>query len=140
MNIEKTELEKIIKEIICQRIGANGIKSVPVPNIPVTEADRLDTGDPNDRVYTRDLFTLAESPRLGCGIMEMTNSTFDWHLKYDEIDYVISGTLDIISKGIKTTAKKGEVVLIPKDSEIQFSTDGFARFLYFTYPANWAEL
>ncbi len=140
MNIEKKELEKLIRDIICQRLGSGGIISVPVPNIAVSEADRLDTKNPGDRVYTHDLFTLSESPRLGCGIMEMTNSTFDWHLKYDEIDYVISGELNIISNGVKTTAKAGEVVLIPKDSKIQFSVDGFARFLYFTYPANWAEI
>ena len=139
MNIERTELEKIIREILSQKLGNGGIRSVNVPSIPVSENDRLDTGNPADKVYTHDLFTLAESPRLGCGIMEMTDSTFSWHLSYDEIDYVVSGTLDIISNGVKTTAKEGEIILIPKNSDIQFSVRGFARFLYFTYPANWAE-
>lgn len=140
MNIEKSELEKIVREIITQKIFTNGIKSVKVPEIPVRESDRMDTGNPRHKVYTRDLFTLEESPRLGCGIMEMTDTTFDWTLKYDEIDYVVEGTLDIISNGVTTTAKKGEIILIPKDSSIQFSVNGFARFLYFTYPANWAEI
>lgn len=140
MNIEKSELEKIVREIITQKIFTNGIKSVKVPEIPVRESDRMDTGNPRHKVYTRDLFTLEESPRLGCGIMEMTDTTFDWTLKYDEIDYVVEGTLDIISNGVTTTAKKGEIILIPKDSSIQFSVNGFVRFLYFTYPANWAEI
>lgn len=140
MNIERTELEKIVREILSQKLGTNGIRSVAVPSIPVSESDRLDTGNPADRVYTHDLFTLSESPRLGCGIMEMTDSAFDWHLSYDEIDYIISGSLSIISNGTETTAKEGEIILIPKNSDIRFSVRGFARFLYFTYPANWSEV
>ena len=140
MNIDKTELEKLVRDILNQKLCKCGIKSAKVPQIPVRETDRLDTGNPSHRVYTRDLFTLEESPHLGYGIMEMTDTTFDWNLKYDEIDYVIDGTLSIISNGVTTTAEKGEVILIPKGSQIQFSVDGFARFLYVTYPANWNEI
>lgn len=140
MNIDKTELEKLIREILTNTINQNGVKSVKIPAIPVRETDRLDTGNPKDSVYTRDVLTLEESPRLGCGIMEMTDTTFDWTLKYDEIDYVIEGSLSVISNGVKTTANKGEIIFIPKDSKIQFSVDGFSRFLYVTYPANWSQL
>lgn len=139
MNIEKTELEKLVREILNEKINSNGIKHINVPQIPVRETDRLDTKNENDKVYTRDLFTLSESPNIGCGIMEMTDTTFDWTLNYDEIDYVVEGCLSIIKDGTKTTAKKGEIILIPKGSSIKFSVDGFARFLYFTYPANWTE-
>lgn len=140
MNIDKIELEKLVREILSEKLCTSGIRSVKVPQIPVREADRLDTGKPTDKVYTRDLFTLEESPRLGCGIMEMTDTTFDWTLQYDEIDYVIDGTLNIISNGVTTTAQKGEIILIPKGSKIQFSVNGFSRFLYVTYPANWSEM
>lgn len=140
MNIDKTELEKLVRQILTEKINVCAVKSVRIPEIPVRETDRLDTGNPAHKVYTRDVFTLEESPRLGCGIMEMTDTTFDWNLQYDEIDYVIEGTLNIICNGQVKTAKKGEIVLIPKDSQIQFSVNGFARFLYVTYPANWAEI
>ena len=139
MNIERSELEKLVREILNEKINPCDIKSVKVPQIPVRETDRLDTKNENDKVYTRDLFTLSESPNIGCGIMEMTDTTFDWSLQYDEIDYVVEGSLSIIKDGIKKTAEKGEIILIPKGSSIKFSVDGFARFLYFTYPANWAE-
>lgn len=137
MNIEKSELERLVREILQQKTCPQGVRAVKVPTIPVRESDRLDTGNPNHKVYTRDLFTLDESPRLGCGIMEMTDTTFDWTLNYDEIDYVIDGCLSVICNGVKTTANKGEIILIPKNSSIQFSVDGFARFLYVTYPADW---
>ena len=88
-------------------------------------------------VYTKDLFTLQESPRLGAGLMEMTDTTFPWTLNYDEMDYVISGRLDILIGGETVSAGPGEVIYIPKGSSIQFSVRGHARFLYFVYPADW---
>ena len=140
MNIEKTELESLVRRIVNEKLNSCGVKSVNLTQIPVREEDRLDTKNPSHKVYTRDVFTLEESPRLGCGIMEMTDTTFDWNLAYDEIDYVIEGTLSIMCNNTVTTANAGEVILIPKGSSIKFSVDGFARFMYVTYPANWAEI
>ena len=140
MNIEKTELENLVRKIVNERLCVCGVKAVKIPEIPVREEDRLNTGNPAHKVYTRDVFTLEESPRLGCGIMEMTDTTFDWNLQYDEIDYVIEGTLSIVCNNKVTTANPGEIILIPKGSSIKFSVDGFARFMYVTYPANWAEI
>ena len=108
-----------------------------MPELRVAEADRMDTGNRADRVYTKDLFTLQESPRLGAGLMEMTDTTFPWTLNYDEMDYVISGRLDILIGGETVSAGPGEVIYIPKGSSIQFSVRGHARFLYFVYPADW---
>lgn len=140
MNIDKTELEKIVRQIVNEKINCFSVKAVKIPEISVRESDRLDTGNPSHKVYTRDVFSLEESPRLGCGIMEMTDTTFDWTLEYDEIDYVIEGTLSINCNGTTTTAHAGEVILIPKGSSIQFSVTGFSRFLYVTYPANWSQI
>lgn len=140
MNIEKTELENLVRKIVDEKLNVSGVKSVNLTEVSVREDDKIDTGNPLHKVYTRDVFTLVESPRLGCGIMEMTDTTFDWNLQYDEIDYVIDGTLSIISNNSVTTANAGEIILIPKGSSIKFSVDGFARFMYVTYPANWAEM
>lgn len=151
-NIDKSLLETLVRQIIEEKInGANnsvdfvrhkdvsGITSIKLPTVKVDESNRLDTGNPNDVVYTKDLFTLEESPRLGCGMMEMKETTFDWTLNYDEIDYVIEGHLDIIIDGRKVSADAGEMILIPKGSKIQFSVPDYARFLYVTYPADWAS-
>ena len=77
---------------------------------------------------------------MGCGIMEMSKTTFDWTLSYDEVDYVIEGTLSIIIDGDRVTANKGELILIPKGSKIKFSVDDYARFIYVTYPADWQNV
>lgn len=113
--------------------GVIGIKAAEIKPEP------FDTGKPGDKVFLTDLFSLDESPRLGAGIMEMENSCFDWTLTYDEVDYIIEGTLEIIIDGRKVVGNKGDVILIPKNTKIQFSTPNFCRFMYVVYPANWAD-
>ncbi|NME09238.1 DUF861 domain-containing protein [Paraclostridium bifermentans] len=151
-NLDKSMLEQLVRQIIQEKINGSensvdflrdkdesGVISIKLPTVKVDESNRLDTGNPRDVVYTKDLFTLEESPRLGCGIMEMKETTFDWTLNYDEVDYVIEGTLDIIINGKTVSASAGELILIPKGSSIQFSVKDYARFIYVTYPADWAS-
>ena len=151
--INEQQLEQLIRQILSEQINqgaskgkdfvchidSSGVASVKVPTVRLDESNRLKTDKPSDRVYTKDLFTLNESPRLGCGMMEMHDTTFDWFLDYDEIDYVIEGRLSIIVDGRRITADKGEIVYIPKGTKIKFSVEGFARFMYVTYPADWAS-
>ena len=134
--MDKAQLEAVIRQVLAEHFSG-GVQAVRVPELSVTQAHRMDTGNPVDQVYTRDLFSLAQSPRLGAGIMEMTDTTFPWTLNYDEMDYVVEGRLDILCNGQKVSAGPGELIHIPKGSEIQFSVAGHARFLYFVYPADW---
>ena len=94
----------------------------------------------SDRVKLVDLTTVEESPRLGCGIMELDDTSFEWTLTYDEIDYIIEGTLDIVIDGRTVRANAGEVIYIPKNTKISFSTPNKTRFFYVVYPANWPDL
>lgn len=136
-------IETLVRQVVTEQlmptkqVDPSGVASIKLPEITVSEEDRSDTGNPNDIVYTKDLFSLEESPRLGCGLMVMKETTFDWTLDYDEIDYVISGKLDIIIDGRKVSASAGELILIPKNSKIQFSVAEEARFVYVTFPADW---
>lgn len=147
MELDQLNIEKMIREILCEKLSHHssesrhsGVIAIRVPEITVNESNRMDTGSSSsDMVYTKDLFSLTESPRLGCGIMEMKETTFHWKLNYDEIDYVIDGFLSIIIDGKTVSAGPGELILIPKGSSIQFSVPEKARFLYITYPADWAD-
>lgn len=146
MEFDRTMIERMIAEILAEKLKQpeSGRASIgPILRVnpavqKIEESDRLDTKNPSDKVYTHDLFSLAESPRLGCGLMVMEATTFDWTLNYDEIDYVIEGSLTILSADGAVTAGPGEIILIPKGSKIQFSVPDKARFLYVTYPADWA--
>lgn len=142
--MDRQALEQLVREVLLEKLGGqahsrgtHGVKSVAAPRIQITEADRMDTGRSGDRVYTHDLFTLEESPRMGVGVMEMIDTTFPWTLGYDEMDYVVEGRLDVLIGGETVSAGPGEVLYIPKGSAIQFSVQGRARFLYFVYPADW---
>ena len=135
--MRKEELMELVREILAEQTGACPVKLCRLPQITVTEKDRLDTGDRTHKVYTHDVLSLTESPRLGAGIMEMQTSTFLWELNYDEVDYVIKGSLTVYYGETAVTAKEGEMIFIPKGSKIMFSAPSFARFLYVTYPADW---
>lgn len=136
---DRAAIEELVRRVLLEKLGGNGprVKKVEVPRLDVAAEHRMDTGNPADRVWTRDLFTLEEAPRLGCGLMVMERTTFPWTLTYDEMDYVIEGRLDILVDGQTVSAGPGEVLYIPKDTSIQFSVRDKARFLYFAYPANW---
>ena len=136
---DRAAIEELVRRVLLEKLGGNGprVKKVEVPRLDVAAEHRMDTGNPADRVRTRDLFTLEEAPRLGCGLMVMERTTFPWTLTYDEMDYVIEGRLDILVDGQTVSAGPGEVLYIPKDTSIQFSVRDKARFLYFVYPANW---
>lgn len=137
--MDKKTLEGLIRKVLLEELGqsAHGVKKLALPEEQVTEAHRLDTGRPGDFVYTKDLLTLEESPRLGAGLMVMERTTFPWTLNYDEVDCVLEGRLDILIGGDRVSAGPGEAIFIPKGSSIEFSVPDRARFLYVTYPADW---
>jgi ethanolamine utilization protein EutQ len=149
MKLDEKMLEDLVRKVIAENLGKapegftkhvdekSGVLSVKAATVT---PEKFDTGKEGDQVYLKDVVTLGESPRLGCGIMEMKETCFDWTLKYDEVDYIIDGTLEIIIDGRKVVGNKGDIVFIPKDTAIQFSVPETARFMYVTYPANWEEL
>lgn len=147
-NIDQQVIEEIIRKIINEKLGQtvpefekhvdpSGIISIKTSTV---KPEKFDTGKEGDKVLLKDVVTLEESPRLGCGIMEMEETSFAWTLKYDEIDYVIDGTLEIDIDGRKVVGNKGDIILIPKNSSIHFTVPNYAKFMYVTYPANWAEV
>lgn len=148
MEINEVLLKELIKKVIekeLEKTGEISYKEMDPSGVGVIRLNkmskrvRMDTGNPNDEVYTTDLFTLEESPRIGAGLMEMIKTTFDWTLNYDEIDYIIDGKLDIIIDGRKISGEKGDLILIPKNSKIKFSAPEYAKFIYVVYPANWQD-
>lgn len=149
MNIDQKTLEEIIRRVISEQLTARApsyVKEVDRPSGIVTVKtatvipEPFDCGKPGAQVFLKDVVSLEESPRMMFGVMEMRQgSSFDWTLRYDEIDYIIDGTLDIIIDGRCNRAEAGDIIFIPKNSSITFSTPASVRFMYVTYPANWAD-
>jgi len=147
-NIDNKELVEVITKLILEKLQQSDgkiIKEVDSSGVisikgSTVKCEPFDTGRAGDKVYLKDILSLDESPRLGCGFMEMKNSSFPWTLKYDEIDYIIEGTLEIIINGNKIRGNAGDVIFIPMNSSIEFSAPDYAKFIYITYPANWVNL
>lgn len=89
------------------------------------------------QVGIADVITAADGAPIAAGFMAWSQSFFPWTLDYDEIDLVLEGELHIRCKGQTFVAKAGDVLYIPKGSEIEFGTPTAVRFFYVTYPANW---
>lgn len=151
MDLDRKLLEDLIRRVIisemqCSQnsedehkiIDSSGVGAIKLKKMK--KRVKMDTGNPNDEVYTTDFFTLEEAPRIGAGLMEMIKTTFPWTLTYDEVDYIIQGRLEIIIEGRKIIGEAGDVILIPKGSKIKFSAPDYAKFIYVVYPANWSEL
>lgn len=145
MECDEKLIAEIVRKILTEKmegkefeksVDKSGILSVKLSTV---KCDNFDTGKEGDKVYLKDVVSLEESPRLGCGVMEMDKTCFDWTLNYDEIDYIIKGKLEIVIDGRTVTGEEGDMIFIPNGSTIKFSVPDYARFLYVTYPANWAE-
>ena len=149
MENKEVNIEALIRKIVAEQLTGAGHgfektvdkeSGVLCVKAATVNPEPFDTGKEGDKVFITDVVNLEESPRLGFGIMEMKEGTaFDWTLRYDEVDYIIEGTLDVIIDGRKVTATKGDIIFIPKDSSITFSTPDSTRFMFVTYPADWAS-
>ncbi|MFH5835171.1 cupin domain-containing protein [Proteiniclasticum sp. C24MP] len=148
MQINQEKLEAIIRKVLMEEMGGakppidkhvdekSGVLVVKGRSV---KPEPFDTGKPGTKVFLSDIMTLEESPRLMAGIMEMDESSFPWTLEYDEVDYIIDGVLEIKINDSVVRGVAGDIIFIPKGSSISFVSPGKSRFLYVTYPADWAE-
>jgi len=101
--------------------------------------DYFDTGNQNNKVYYQELISKDDS-KMSAGFLTIEKSSFEWELYYEEIDYVIEGTLTITINGKTFTAYPGDVLFVPSGSKVVWGSPDKARIFYTTYPANWADL
>ena len=114
----------------------NGLKVVRGKSVRM---DEFDTGNPNANVSYQELVHKEES-QMSAGFLVIDNSSFEWGLTYDEIDYVIEGTVVVTIDGKPYTAHAGDVLFVPKGSNVVWGSPDKARIFYTTYPANWPDL
>lgn len=101
--------------------------------------DVFDTGNPQAKVTYQELISKEESS-MSAGFLTIDQSQFDWTLSYQEVDYVIEGTLTVTIDGKTLTAYPGDVVFVPAGSKVTWGSPDRAKVFYVTYPANWADL
>lgn len=75
---------------------------------------------------------------VAAGFMSLHAGSFPWTLDYDEVEYVIEGELHLGTDAGTIVGRPGDVLYIHKGTSVTFGTPSWTRFLYVTYPANWA--
>jgi ethanolamine utilization protein EutQ len=144
MNISEELIKEIVEKVMSEslkvhtkadfekQIDPSGILRIKTETVKTKPFEK--TG-----VTLQDIVTLEEAPRMGAGIMELDQTSFEWTLTYDEYDMVIDGVLEIEIDGRVITGYPGDILYIPKNSHIHFQTPSKARFAYFVYPADWQQ-
>ncbi|MGA4668797.1 cupin domain-containing protein [Propionibacteriaceae bacterium Y1923] len=94
-------------------------------------------GSTDPDVRTADVVTAADGSPMTAGYMTLTCGTFPWHLDYDEIQVVLEGELHIGTLDGVRIGRPGDILFVPKGSNITFGTPSWTRFAYVTYPADW---
>ena len=139
-------IAEIVKRVLVE-MGVGGLQTCRDPGSGVmsvsgksVQLEPFDTGTPGDKVFLKDIITSKDNNNIAAGFMTIEKCEFPWTLTYDEIDYVIEGELTIkVVGGKDIVGKAGDVIMIPKNTSIKFSALDYARFIYVTYPANWAD-
>lgn len=144
MNISEQMIRDVIVKVLeekgacaceCQRqVDPSGIIGIKTSTVT------LEPFEGREDVKLKDITSLEEAPRMGCGVMELTDgASFEWTLTYDEYDIVLEGNLEIEIGGRVVKGGPGDVIYIPKGSHIHFQTPDSAKYVYTVYPANWQQ-
>ncbi len=101
---------------------------------------RFAAAGPDRNVALLDVVTRQQGSPMTAGFMSFGRAdAFPWRLDYDEIDYVLEGVLHITIGGRVLEGHPGDVLYVPKGSELIFGTPNRTRVFYVTYPAEWAQ-
>ena len=140
MNISENEIRAIVEQVAARLAAASGMQRIVDKSGIISIKTDTVRCEPfmQQGVRLKDVVSLEEAPRMGCGIMELDAGTsFAWTLDYDEYDLVLTGTLEIEIENRTVTGGPGDIILIPKGSSIRFKSPDSVRYAYFVYPADW---
>jgi ethanolamine utilization protein EutQ (cupin superfamily) len=86
--------------------------------------------------------TSAGSTQLGGGYMRFVDDAedaefADWTLTYDEVLFVQTGELTVMSDGGNTVAGAGEAILIPKGAKVTYRGRAGTVCFFVLWPFDW---
>lgn len=146
MNVSEELIRIIVEQVIKETAQGGGscgcgFAKVVDPSGIIgikTSTVKMDPFEGRNDVRLKDVTTLEEAPRMGCGVMELSDgASFEWTLTYDEYDIVLEGHLEIEIDGRVVKGGVGDIIYIPKGSHIHFQTPDYTKYVYTVYPADW---
>lgn len=126
--MERGLFDTMLKPYNCES-HSNGLKVVRGNSV---QMDVFDTGNPETNVSYQELIHKNES-HMNAGVLVIDHSRFGWKLDYEEIDYIIEGTLQITIDDKVYTATAGDVLYVPSGSEVVWESPDRAKMFYITY-------
>lgn len=144
--VVSSSLEEQVRQIV-GKLLEKGDNSVTPKRASVVHVDGrslvmppfpFEINRPEMDVRLEDVITAQHGSPMAAGFMTLHKGSFPWTLTYDEIEFVIEGELHITTDQGTVVGKPGDVIFIPKGTKISFGTPQWAKFLYVTYPAEWA--
>ena len=97
----------------------------------------FDVGRPEMNIHLKDVITGEHGSPMAAGFMTWGRGSFPWTLNYDEIDFVIDGQFEIRMDNQVIIGSPGDVIYIPKGSNIFFGSPSYAKVFYVAFPADW---
>jgi ethanolamine utilization protein EutQ len=138
--IREADVNELVQKVLaefqhpaCANPRATHVKSGSIQILPFKKEV------PGLKMGLVDVITSREA-NLAAGFMTFDHSELPWRLTYDEVEYVIEGDYVLKVDSQVFRAKPGDVIYVPKGSQVVFSSPSFAKVFYVTYPANWEEL
>ena len=124
--------------------GSTDLTSMGLPPLKVVhgagvsmEPFRKGLVTPGTNVQLKDVVSSIDGSPMAAGFMTLDKGEFSWTLTYDEMDVVLEGELVVTRGGEVVRGGVGDVIFIPKGSNITFGAPDKVRFVYVTFPANW---
>jgi ethanolamine utilization protein EutQ len=152
--IDREKIYQIVKTVLANSIlaGINGPSSDPLfvtdcepkSGLKIVRGRTVkyqpyDTGGPSTNVAYREVVSKNDSP-ISAGFLTIEKSSFGRELCQEEIDIILEGSLSITINGETYDACQGDVIFVPKGSKATWSSSGYVKLFYATYPINCPEL
>lgn len=139
-NIGATDVNELVQKVLAefQRPACSNPRATHVKGAGI-EIPPFGTSVPGLKMGLANVITSREA-NLAAGFMTFDHSELPWRMTYDEVNYVIEGDYVLKVDHQVFRAKPGDVLYIPRESQVVFSSPSFAKVFYVTYPANWDEL
>lgn len=141
------DLETLVRQVVIACLARTGQTPAPADPTPVMRVPALsaemqpfpfEINRPEMDVRLVDVITAQHGSPMGVGFLSFHKGSFPWTLTYDEIEFVLEGEIHIGTAQGTVVGKPGDLLFIPKGTQITFGTPGWAKILYVTYPAEWA--
>ena len=111
-------------------VDCSGLKVIRGKSVKM---DVLDTGNPNDKVFYKEIINADDGCSMNAGYITIEACTFEWETTCEELYYVVEGTLTVTVNGKVYTAHPGDSVFFPKGAKLSFGSPDKMKAFYATH-------